>query len=200
MLERIKDSKISFDSTDTGNGNNLVISRDQLSDGENNGIGVGYEFSDGPRRLKSVMVVKGCSATNHTEDDSVYMSEKDENIAVYYYKDSNWFKLQPSEYIECVERVTYGKYYIYPGPNNFKPGEGIFSSRASFFNANDETVRSYLIFNSTIEAEKILVVDHSKNSFLNVSEMAVFEDEPGGDAAELRRESPPFKKVINSVL
>ncbi len=174
-LSRINDKKIFFDSNENSSANNLLIKRVDVN---NNSIGVGYEFTSDDQPVKALLLYKGHSPDNGTEDINTIptMYNDIEPISVYYWENNGWIKMQPSEYIECVSATNSSYYAVYPSTRNQKPGMGIWSQW--FSNGNAEIVSSYLIFNTTVYTKKIMIVDNSDNSVLNVSELAVFSDDP----------------------
>jgi len=146
---------------------------------DEHGIGFGYEFEK-LQTVQSVMLVKGYSTAN-SSISYPKMDDGIEKFAVYYGSGTQWYKLQPREYIECVTDNKLNNYTFYPETQNRKPGYGIWNnyfSKNESGTLNSELVTSYIIFNSPVECDKILVVDQSGNVSLTLTELGVFDADP----------------------
>jgi len=182
-LSALQDKTLVLEDNTTNGSKNLLINR--TNDCAGQGMGVGYSFSGDAAAVKGLLLVKGFSPGINGNSGGLteypYMYNWQDYISIYYsvqdeYENDQWIKLQPSEYIEVVTDNIKNNYTFYPETKSRKPGYGIWQNY--FSNNNTELVYSYLILNSLINCNKIMVVDSSGNEFLNVSEMGVFSDDP----------------------
>jgi len=157
---------------------NVQLNRDTAS-----GLATGYTFTK-REHIQGFMLTRGEAAAlsnpieewptsgSDTEWISVYGMLKDED------DNKTWYKLQSTEYIEVVVDNPSECWTFYPQTNNRKPGYGIWSDY--FSKNNTELSISYIILKNGIESDGIMVVDYSGNTYFNISEMAVFSENPLG--------------------
>ncbi|MCF6334115.1 MAG: hypothetical protein L3J12_00035 [Spirochaetales bacterium] len=179
----LNDKKLVLEDSSTNGNKNLKI--DRVADCSDQGIGVGYTSTNADMSVKSLLLVKGYSPLTDENygdlTDYPFMYDWQEYISIYYANENEqgqneWIKLQPSEYIEVVTDNIKNNYTFYPETKSRKPGYGIWQNY--FSNNNTELVYSYLILSSSINCKSIMIVDNSGNEFLNVTEMALFSDDP----------------------
>ncbi|MBN2535281.1 MAG: hypothetical protein JXB88_20545 [Spirochaetales bacterium] len=131
-------------------------------------IEVGYSFPN-LETVGGILVIRGLAATPKEKNYALDM------VKIYYKNEVNkWIKVNNTDAKEYVVRQTEKDIHIHA---QIYFGHGIYSNKHS--KNNDKVIYSYYVFNEAREnCRAIKIVDETGNSYLNVSELLVFPENP----------------------